>query len=353
VLACAIPQGLHGCDFESPLQAAVSALERTLDPEDPAAGFLRPQGSLTVLLVTDEADCSAVEEWGTVFDPEGTRRFWSDPDADAPTSAVCWNTGVVCEGGPGLYDSCTATNIDTAEHEGAPEEHAVLVPAGRYAHLLQDFADVKDTADPYAEIELAVIAGVPVGYGDGGVPLEISDGQDDPEHALRYGVGPGCTNGTETAVPPVRMLETASRGGFGGSDVYSVCNDDFGPALASVAESMLQGLPPSCYPACVADAVPETPQLDYDCAFVSQWQEGGEFRQRFMPLCDGESPPEGEDACVIVRTGDQLGPLCTDEGFNLELSVRRAPGAVLPEDFVLIPMCSHSQDKARDCPDLR
>jgi hypothetical protein len=53
-LACLGPQGVSGCEAESPIEAARQALLRSLDRNDPAFGFIRPHAALFLLFITDE-----------------------------------------------------------------------------------------------------------------------------------------------------------------------------------------------------------------------------------------------------------------------------------------------------------
>ncbi|MEM7151715.1 MAG: hypothetical protein AAF799_02690 [Myxococcota bacterium] len=335
-LACALPQGLRGCDFESPLEATRRALERSQDPSDPMYGFASEDSSLTVLVVTDEVDCSSNEPWDTVFDPEGTRRFWSDPEADAPTSAVCWKTGVQCSGGPGVYDGCEAVNIDTAEHVGIPNDNAVLVPMD---WIVRDIS----RSGP-RDINFNVIGGVPIGYSTGEAELQYSDALDDPAQAQQYGVGPGCVEQAGQAMPPVRMLAAASRlGSRGRSGVYSACADDYGPALAQVGQTIADDLDPGCYSACAAlDPEPE-------CVVWSEVpQPDGTIDHVELPACEGDRPPQGHGQCYVTRHGDTLTDECRAWGYNLELALRHDPTAV-PAGGPALAVCRASESPGTDC----
>ena len=335
-LACAIPQGLRGCDFESPLEAARRALERSQDPNDAMYGFAREGSSLTVLVVTDEADCSYNEEWATVFDPEGTRRFWTDPDADAPTSAVCWKTGVQCSGGPGVYDDCEAINIDTAEHVDVPNDNAVLVPMD---WIVRDIS----RSGP-ADINFSLIAGVPEGYATGEAELEYTDAQDDPAQAQQYGVGPGCVEADGQAIPPVRMLAAAGRlDSRGRSGVYSACADDYGPALAEIGQTIADDFADGCYSACAAlDPQPEC------IVWSDEPQPDGSFARAEVPPCEDERPPAGFAQCWVSRQGNALTERCRASGSNLELALRVDP-SVAPSGGSVYATCRAAEAPGSDC----
>lgn len=344
-LACAIPQGLHGCDFESPLRAALAALRRGLDPDDLAGGFTSQAGPMAVLVVTDEDDCTINEEWATVLDPEGSRRFWSDPEAEAPTSAVCWNAGVVCEGGPGTYDSCEPANIDTAEHVDVPRDNAVLIPVETLTNELRDIDAERVPSSPWPDTSttLAVIGGVPAD----GAELVYTDGQDDPELALRYGVGPGCQDDDEFALPPARLLHAPG-------PVYSACDDDYGPALAEVGRSLVEQLELPCYWGCAGDADPDAAGLQPTCWAHEEWSESpsGPYHQEVVPPCEGGALPPGAEVCLMMRHDDALSAMCDTAGLNLGLGVLRSASARRPWGSVIRALCEPSSDRARDCPAL-
>ena len=77
-----------------------------------------------------------------MFDRTMASALWSDPNAGSPTSAVCWNAGTVCDGGPGIYDDCRAVDR-RFDGEPATDEDAVLFPVSRYVVSLRDTAQAK------------------------------------------------------------------------------------------------------------------------------------------------------------------------------------------------------------------
>ena len=61
-LACLGQLGVSGCALESPIGAAWRALDRAVDPSDPAYGFLRPDAGLSIVFIGDEDDCSRPDD---------------------------------------------------------------------------------------------------------------------------------------------------------------------------------------------------------------------------------------------------------------------------------------------------
>jgi len=235
-LACALPQGINGCGFESHLESMYKAIKRARDSSENNYGFIRDDAHLLVIFVTDEVDCSYRTEQQMIFLPEGNKVFWSDPDRSYATSAVCWNAGVSCTGGPGTYDDCFAQNKDIQGNAAGAEE-AVLQPLSRYVGLLQGIENEK-RARSNASVLVATMAGVPPGYADGAeiVYRDTSDAvfQDD------FGIGPGCQSPTGTAVPPVRLREvTDAFAEPNERNLHSICAPSFHDAVNAIAQLIL------------------------------------------------------------------------------------------------------------------
>jgi len=241
-VACIAPQGISGCGFEQPLEAMYLALTRARTEGQASYGFLRPQASLVIVLLTDEVDCSYNLDHDVIFypagrggRPESLAAFWSDPAATLPTSAICWNAGVSCTG-----DSCRSANLNEDGLEAATTEDAVLHPVDRYVDFVRAIAAEKQAVDPSLEVRIVAIAGVPPGY-DG----TLSYSQEGDEAFLAsFGVAPGCTSENGEAVPPVREREFAEAFQVGNDpNLYSICGDDFREAFQPVADDLCGYLP--------------------------------------------------------------------------------------------------------------
>lgn len=229
-LACALPQGISGCGFESPLESMYLALTQASSADSPTNyGFLRPGADLAVVFVTDEMDCSYNPVFKEIFTVNNT--FWEDPNAPASTSAVCFNASAACVGGPGTYDSCDAADYDISGDITMDPEEAVLHPVSKYVQLLQQIESTRD-------VRLFAIAGVPPGFETGDVPLVYADASD-PEFQDLFGVAPGCTSADPMnpdtpllATPPLRILQVAEA--FGAPQFFSICDASYNAAMAAV-----------------------------------------------------------------------------------------------------------------------
>ena len=224
-LRCMLPQGINGCGLESQLESMWKAIRRTETPDEASFGFHREGALLAVLLLTDEADCSYDYDWESIFLPDGNRVFWSDPDAPAPSSAVCWNAGVACQGGP-VYSSCSAVDRDVDGNPATDPDDAVLYTLDRYVSQL-------------AETGAYIMAIDGVGS-DGSVTY--ADSLDDPQFQSDFGIGPGCESVAGRAVPPVRIHQLVEMTSGPGNE-RSVCDGGYGSALATFGNGILTRLP--------------------------------------------------------------------------------------------------------------
>ncbi len=234
-LGCALPAGITGCGFEQPLESMARALELAADPAAPEHGFLRDEAHLVVVIVSDETDCSFADE--RIFNrPEsgGTTQYWEDPELTAPTSAICWNAGVECTGGPGVYEDCRASDRGLAGEVDVAPDDAVLQPASRYANALAQLHDAKQAASG-ASVMLFGIVGVPSEFPDVGVTFADAV---DPSEQIDWGIGPSCIGAGTKAIPPVRVLAVGDELD-GPTGMYSICADDQTPAMQGIADAVL------------------------------------------------------------------------------------------------------------------
>ncbi len=361
---CLGPQGINGCGFESHLESMWKALRRSQTETEPSYGFLRDNAILSVVHVTDEADCSHNTDWETIFLPDGNRVYWSDDTASAPTSAVCWNAGVACTGGPGTYEGCNSIDLDADGNEVTddPENDAVLRPISRYIDFVQEFENNKQDITPEQEVLVAVIGGV---NADGTVTYQ--DALQDMNFQNDFGVGPGCSSTAGTAVPPVRLKEFADAFAVGSANnMFSICEEDYSPALRAIATAIADQVRPACMPACVADTDPTSTQLNPSCVLIQEAPlDNGSFEETTIPSCmvDG-SVPEGQNVCFLAlvddgstekateRGNDNMSDFCIERGWNLEFQLVRREGFPAPGGTSVKATCQLSQNRQIDCPGL-
>jgi hypothetical protein len=128
---CYGPQGVAGCGFESHLESMYLALAAaSSDDSQTNYGFLRDSAILSVVVISDETDCSYSPGAKEIFTTN--KVFWNDPDNDvAPTSAMCWKAGVQCRARGRPTASAHAENYDLKGMPGAADADAVLRPVQR------------------------------------------------------------------------------------------------------------------------------------------------------------------------------------------------------------------------------
>ncbi len=365
---CYGPQGVAGCGFESHLESMYRALALASDRNSPTNyGFVRDTAVLSVVVISDETDCSYAPAHKDIF--TSNKVFWNDPASDmVPSSAACWNAGVLCEGDGPTYSDCKASNYDSAGNPGASDADAVLRPLQPYIDFLQGIEDLKKEADPTQDVLVAMIAGVPVGYEDGGVPVVYEDSAD-PEFQANFGIGPGCVLASDdpmiadqTAVPPVREREFAEAFEVDGArNLYSICQPSYRDALDAIAARIKDQIQPACMPNCVLDTDRTTEALETNCRLF-EVKVSDESRTE-IPKCDVVGgawvPPSGATVCFGERTDpvgstesklDDMSPDCTLEGFNLEFFVVRDGPA--PSGTSVTATCQLSDNRAVDCPNL-
>jgi len=303
--ACFGPQGINGCGHEQPLESMYLALKKALAQDEGHYGFMRDDALLSVVLVTDEADCSFEPAFRDIFIDDKT--FWEDPNGLVPTSATCWNAGVACSGPGPVYAGCEPENFSLDGEPGAADADAVLRPISRYVDLLAGIRADKQRIDPSHEVLVSLIAGVPQGYEDGTAEIAYAEAAAGSEQDLNFGIAPGCVNTSDgsgsTAVPPVRERAVAEAFAGDQRNLYSICQDDYSPALEGIARQIEKALPPACGTTMVADRDLETEQLDADCKI--QQVVGREVTD--VPACEpvGEADwavPKGSSLCAIVLT---------------------------------------------------
>jgi hypothetical protein len=334
---CLAPQGIAGCGWEAPLESIARAIDNMLDESQPEYGFLRDDALLAVLIVTDEVDCSyRAEQQDALFD---SGAFFAE-DMNFATSAVCWNAGTHCEGDP---LACEPADYDAEGTPTSDASAAVLHPVSRYTALLQGIADNKLGG---REVLVSLIAGVPDGYPS--EPLVFAP-SDDPDFQKNYGIGAGCTSEidgvVQTAVPPVRLRALAEAFPNGGAGLYSVCSDDYTPAIIDIVDGLTVELPPACYGACVLDLDASSEALDYDCEIT---QSVGPDRE-VLPECIAGELPEGADACWIIKTGADMADACAVVGQNAEFELVRRKGVAVPEGANVVAACRVSTRPSIDC----
>ena len=363
---CFGPQGVAGCGFESHLESMYLALAQASSKDSTTNyGFLRDQAILSVVIISDETDCSYTGLGAEIFTTN--KVFWNDPSDPAPTSALCWRAGVKCDGSSPTWDKCYASNHGLDGAADVADTAAVLQPLSKYTNFVQGLEDQKREIQADQEVLVALIAGVPVGYDKNTADIIYED-TDDVDFQTDFGIGPGCVlagmNGDpdSRAVPPVREREFAEAFQVGDErNLFSICQNDYSGALQAIADKIRTQIKPACMPNCVRDIDPSTDILDPSCELTETNSFTG--TSRAIVPCEEVNgawqAPAGETVCfaeLIDKGGETPNPLddmameCVSEGFNLEFKLVRASAA--PAGTTIQATCELSPNKAKDCPNL-
>lgn len=203
---------------------------------------------------------------------------------------------------------------------------------------------------------LSIVAGVPLDYASTGV-IEYAQGPDpgDPDSFQgTFGIGPGCTDDTFSAVPPVRLRELADAFPIDDNNLISVCHNDYTEVLAPLFGFRDQ-IRPACVPICVAD-VDDAPGLQPDCTVRERWSEDGAPQEVTIPMCHpGDAVPAGANVCFVPltdtngateTTADDMQAECIDEGWNLELRIVRREGFPIAGGATISVACEPTPDAA-------
>ena len=361
---CYGPQGVAGCGFESHLESMYLALANaTSAASKNNYGFLREAAILTIVFITDEADCSY-----NPSDPEkliftSNKVFWNSPDAPQPTSALCWKAGVECTGGPDTFSECHSQNYDINGAVTTDTTKAVLQPVSKYIDFVKSIELAKRKIDMNQNVLISLIAGVPPGYEnfEAEIPYENSV---DTTYQGNFGIGPGCVLDAATAVPPVREREFAEAfiNPKTERNLYSICQQDYSAALKSIADQIRDQIKPACMPGCVRDKNPETPVVEAGCQLFEE--NIAAMTSNAIPRCTevngAWTAPASATVCfatLVDKDGkqtpsaiDDMSSECVDEGFNLEFILIRSAAA--PAGTTISAACELSENKMRDCPGL-
>jgi hypothetical protein len=233
--ACVARLGVRGCSFEQQLESMWKALAPSQGDGPPELykflngshgqgdgynkGFLREDAILAIISVSDEEDCS-IKDAGKVL-------FLQTPEATEEYGALNLRCGLATD---------------------RPDVDDLIQPTSRYIDGLKSLKP--DNPD---RILFAAIVGIP----EDADKLSPEDILDLPE--MQFAENPlkltfprtSCTGMTGTrideAYPPRRFMEVAA--GFGeNAVVYSICKDDYAPALDTLIGKIASKLKGNCLP---------------------------------------------------------------------------------------------------------
>jgi hypothetical protein len=301
VFQCIAQLGAGGCEFGQPLAALERALGADGQPPPAAnAGFLRPDATLGIVIISSEDDCSAA------IGIEGATLFSSDVSVDGPfTHYRCNHAGHLCQDPqdpsgrwmePPLDPPADATVtgggsalslVNCESHEGGE-----LISVSKFV------ADIRSLkADPDNQILVSVVVGPPAPYtvewppGAAGPQIAPSCGTRNPDGSGAYGE------------PGVRITQFANA--FPNSIMASICDQSYAPVLDYVPESSpVLPLPP-CVPANIQSKTDAQGNSYPDCVVNERLKTASGTQEIAIPPCLGLP---GDSPCWMTTQGFQNCP---------------------------------------------
>jgi hypothetical protein len=336
VFQCVARLGNGGCGYEHQLQALRASLY-DVNPEN--RGFLRPDASLGIIIMSDEDDCSA-EPYATFFD--------EPVPAGQATSLVCSTLGHVCDGQEVPATDGFSAPLGSCKPYVRPQNPAFdaldkrpLDPPRRQRLInVSELVDSIKATKPGRE-ERIVVSAI-VGWPADPANTQYRVAKVNKENPARVELDnvPICESmGNGRATAGVRWKSFIEGFGANGS-LQSICQDDFRDAVVEIAKLIVRRLPLTCLGPELVDTSP-APGLQPECLVVDRVPKGNDYEDHPLPQCgSGVNPPcwtmQEEPGCVgsrqkIVRVdGDHPAPVGTLLGIKCLTCTATASGQPQP-----------------------
>jgi hypothetical protein len=276
VFSCMALLGATGCGFEHQFYAIQRALEKGERADDLTnGGFLRPDATLAIIMLTNEDDCSAP---GTdLFNPGQTSN--ADPLGGLQTGYRCQEYGYLCDGAP--PPRMLAMSPQPLGNCVSAEDRGRLIPVRAMADFVKTFK-----ADP-TKIFVAAVSGPTTTVAAELRPnIQTAGGNRESQPAIVH----SCTQGEVFADPGIRIEQFVSEFGMNNGLVRNICDvNNFGMAMSQIAMALSKIIGPQCVSANVRDK-PGT--MDPDCRVIERKRAaGGNFVTDELPFCAGANFP--------------------------------------------------------------
>jgi hypothetical protein len=355
--------GVSGCGFEHQLAALEWAFY--FDGNKSQLDFLRPEAYLGIVLLTDEDDCSA---------PPNTNMFAASISSESG-SLRCATRAHRCDGATLAYpttsalsvpyDSCHARTDKTCD---ASEDTSVATDCNPLMNITQLANEVKMLKGGGAEADdkilVAAIYGIPRTGDTTARPYQIDKTPNPAPNspiAEVYDYWPVCYDPDFMPVGSGFDKTAADHGATGGLRIsaflnefkpesrldYSICESDFGPAMAGIGKNLINRMTSLCVPYKLADSS-DQPGIQADCRVAYRIPRAVtdakgvttmvyDEKPESLPRCDASRTPD----CWEVKLGNASGTAdeqktatyCPAVGSapSQMINVVRAPGTTLVE----------------------
>ncbi|HXI59539.1 MAG TPA: hypothetical protein VNO55_25905 [Polyangia bacterium] len=242
--ACVAQLGDLGCGFEHQFASMLRALEPGGNLPATNANFLRPTAFLSIILITNEDDCSAPPD-SNLFDTNS--QLVSDPLGPL-ASYRCNEFGHLCMGmkpprTPAMLTGCTSA-----------EDGRLL----KVAEVIDRTKALK--GGDLSKILVAAVAGPPTPYNVVLAPGTTATGVTEQQPNIQH----SCQEATDNtyADPGVRLKMWVDA--FKGTYV-SICDRTFEKALTQIADAIGKAIGPQCVEGKLVDSDLNTPGIQPDC----------------------------------------------------------------------------------------
>jgi hypothetical protein len=292
VFSCMAKLGTSGCGYEHQLQSSRVALYEQITPDN--KGFIRENAYLALIYITDEDDCSA---------EIGSDLFTDDMKfAGTSSSFRCAQVGHLCKGMEPPINEFSAPLTDCDSNE-----------AGRLISVQAMVESIKKVKrNPDQQILVSGIFGWP--NNTTGAEYRYVKGRD----GIDYGSICQSANGDATAA--LRMKKFVDSFKENGS-FFSICQDDFRPAMKQIGEKLAAKLGNPCITAPLVDIKPAEAGVQADCQVIDAEPGDNGAAPKLTPL-----PPCGSGAMPCWKLAADTS--CGDSGFKIDVqrSVLPKPG---------------------------
>jgi hypothetical protein len=285
VFSCIALLGDTGCGFEHQFSSTIAALQRASTPGDPNYGFLRPDASLAIVMLTNEDDCSSPPNYSSdLFNP-GTDTVANPSGLGGLQSYRCNEFGHLCNGAPpphvppapgtsvALVGCTSSEGMSPGPGGSAPDPLHQLITVKSFVEFLKGLKP-----DP-SKVLVAALAGPQAPYTVQSTTTALVSGGTDVQPSVMH----SCTqNSGEYGDPGVRIKSWLDA--FGSNAVFeSICANDFAPALTVIANTIGKASGTNCISGQILSKADGTP----NCTVVQTTPSATlTSTAMVLPLCD-------------------------------------------------------------------
>jgi hypothetical protein len=318
--SCIATTGATGCGFERQLSSMAHSLGadnfQNGQPVPPAGneGFLRPDAYLGIILLTNEDDTSANNNF--FYDVNQNDR--QGTQLGPPGNFRGNHFGHVCDGANPTELSPTGQTgnaLITYQHCVSDESGTWLFPVGDFAKAIKALK-----TDPDNQILVASISGPTTEstpQGPYAVDWKTANVSGDPPWPYVEHSCPSPDATVNFADPGVRLNQFVQQ--FGANGIFqSICDTDFGPSLTLIAQKLSMLIKPPC----IVGTLWQDPANNGapDCAVTDHTPDGmGGTVDSILPACDNNGQPQ---PCYILA---QDAATCGAGGFKVSFSRSGTP----------------------------